>query len=364
MKKKIFLVLIMILSLVAIPVKGENVGNFYAGDNLSVEEEINKTVFAAGNSVKFTSNIDGATFVAGNIVYLNSTQDYLFAVGNNITLDGVTAKDAFVCGNFITLEASSIRDLYVAGTDMIINSDISGNLYVAGANVIINSKVEGDVYVATESLRLGKDAVVNGTLKYPDDAKLDIDNTAIISKKEVYDTNATKKIDASKLKSEFNLLAIIVGELLGTLYRFVAMFLIAVILLALNKKVFENMLKVKKDFGTIALTSLLGFALLCLLPIAAIIVMITVIGVPIGIISLIIYGLLIYLSIIPTAYYFGNLVFGKTIKNKFLLMLVSLIILYLIRLIPYIGGIVGFISLIFGLGIYTTLIKDSITAKK
>ena len=364
MKKKIFLLLIMILSLVTIPVHAEGITHFFADDNLVVDEEIGKTAFAAGNSVKISSQVDGMSFVAGNIVYINSNQDYLFAAGNNVTLDSTTAKDAFVAGNFITVEASEIRDLYIAGTTMTINSDIKGDLYAIGTNVIINGKVDGDVYLASDTLTMGKDAVINGTLRYPDDAKLDIKESTIINNTEPYEGAKTTKVDTSKVKLEVNPFAIIAGKLLGALYRFVAMLIIAIILLALNKKAFDTIKEEKKSFGYIALTSLIGFAFLIILPIAAIMAMCTVIGIPLSVIALIIYSILIYLSIIPTAYYFGNLVFGKSIKNRFLLMLVSLPILYLIRLIPLLGGLVGFISLIFGLGMYAILIKNGITQKK
>ena len=362
MKKKIILILIMLLGLVAIPVHAEGTTHFFADDNVIVDEEINKTAFVAGNSVKFSSQVDGMSFVAGNIVSINSSQDYLFAAGNNVTLDGITAKDAFVAGNFLTVETSTIRDLYIAGTNMTINTDITGDLYAIGTNLIINGKVEGDVYVATDSLSIGKDAVIAGTLRYPDDAHLEVKESSIINNSEPY-KGEIPKADVD-VDININPMTIIAGKLLGALYRFIAMFIIAVLLLALNKGAFESIKKEKQEFGSIALTALLGFAFLILFPIAAIMVMCTVVGLPLGIVALTIYSILIYLSIIPTAYYFGNLVFGKSIKNRFLLMLVSLVLLYLIRLIPFIGGLVGFISLIFGLGMYTILMKNSITQKK
>lgn len=364
MKKKIFLLLIMVLGLVTIPVQAEGNPHFFADDSITVEEEIGKTAFVAGNSVKLSSQIDGAAFVAGNIVNVSSSQDYLFAAGNNVTLDGVKTKDAFVAGNFLTIGASEIRDLYIAGTNININTDMSGDLYAIGTSLSINGKIDGDVYVATDSLTIGKDAVITGTLRYPDDANLNVKESAIINNSEPYEGTRTTKVDTSKIEVKVNPYAIILGKLLGSLYKFIAMFIIASLLLALNKGAFEIIKKQKQTFSNIALTSLLGFAFLIMFPIAAIMVMITVIGIPLGTISLIIYGLLIYLSIIPTAYYFGNLVFGKTIKNRFLLMLVSLVLLYLIRLIPFLGGLVSFISLIFGLGMYTLLMKNSITEKK
>ena len=66
---------------------------------------------------------------------------------------------------------------------------------------------------------------------------------------------------------------------------------------------------------------------------------------------------------IPTAYYFGNWAFKKTIKNKYLLLAVSLFILAVIKLIPFLGGLVGFLSLYFGLGMWMIQIKESIKLK-
>ena len=358
MKKKIVLLLVMVLSLIAVPVYAKD--NFIADNSANVEEEKDSTTFVAGNSVKLASDIDGLGFAAGNIVYVSSKQDYLFAAGNNVTLDGVTAKDAFVAGNFITVEASTIRDLYVAGTNIIINSDVARNAYIAGTSVVINSKIAGDLNLACDTIKLGKDAEITGKLIYPEDSKVEIEKGASVTEKETYKSNSAN-VDVEVKVSPF---ALLVSKLISTGYRYLAMLIIGLILIACNKKLFEKMSKYDKTFGKIALTALLGFAFLIMLPVAAIFVMFTVIGIPLSVISLIIYGLLIYLSIIPTSYYFGNLVFGKSIKNKYLLFMLSLLIVYVIRMIPFIGGLVGFISLIFGLGMYATLIKDNITEKK
>ena len=89
-----------------------------------------------------------------------------------------------------------------------------------------------------------------------------------------------------------------------------------------------------------------------MLPVTAIIVMISVVGIPLSIIALLIYFVLIYLSALGTSYYFGKWAFGKSIKNNYLLLAVSLLIYYVARLIPFIGGLISFITLIFGLGLY------------
>jgi len=359
MKKKLYLLLVVVLSLVMLPVQAKDYSNFKAEDNLAISGQVGATLFAAGNSVKTTSEVDGASFVAGNMLSISSKQDYLFAAGNNIMISKANVKDAFVAGNFITVDESTVRDLYVAGNTVTINSDVTRDLFVGGETLEINGKVFGDVSAACENIKLGPNAAITGKLIYPETSKLE-GNQDQIGEVETYKVKQKQDVNVNFTISPVGL---IIAKVLGTLYKFVAMLLISIILLALNKRVFERIEEADKSFGKVALTSLIGFGVLVLLPFAAIITMITVIGIPLAFVSLVAYGLAIYLSIIPTAYYFGNMMFGKSIKNKYLLLTLTLLIFYVLKAIPIIGGVVGFISLIFGLGMYISLLKEKSTKK-
>ena len=342
MKKYLGFILVLISLLFIGPVKAEE-GNFFADDNVSVEEAKDGTVFAAGNIVKSSSIIDGIGFFAGNNVTIKSTQDYLFAAGNNVTLEELNTKDAFVAGNTIEINKSIIRDLYAAASQIIVNSDIERNAFLAGNEVTISGKIQGNVTISAEKITIKDDAIIAGTLKYPEEAEIKISDKATIGEKETY-----------KGEIEIEEKETIWTKIISTLRSFVSMFLIAVILLAVNKKLFTSIKSIKKD-GKLALHLVYGFAFLVLVPIAAIIVMITIFGFPLSIISLLLYGILLYLSIIPTAYLFGEWILGKSIKSDYLIMLISLLVLYVVKLIPYLGGLVSFASLLFGLGTYSVV---------
>lgn len=351
MKKKILLIIILLLTLVVVPVGAKSKDNFIANDNVKVNKNIGATTFMAGNRVEASSQIDGANFVAGNNVALSSTQDILFAAGNNVIVDGAVTKDAFLAGSMISIESSTIRDLYAAASTIRIDSDINRNAYLGADEVIINSKINGDVEVAADKIKIGEEAEITGTINYPENADISIAETAKVAKKTTYEV------------SEVNKETVVMTKIMDKVYAFLAMLLISIILMAMNKKVFTSMEKIKKDLNTFAKHFGIGFVFLIVVPIAAIILMCTMIGVPLSIISLLIYGIMIYLSIIPTTVYFGNLCFKDKIKNKYLLYAVSLLIIYLLRLIPGIGGLVSFISLCFGLGVYTELIRKNINTK-
>lgn len=349
MKRIVYSLLVMIITLVCIPVNAKD--NFYASQELKLNKEYDSTIFAAGNNVKATGRVDGISFIAGNNISVENERDYLFAAGNIINIKKVTTKDAFVAGSNITIEDSTIRDLYAAGEKITIDSDIDGKAYVGGDEVTINSTIKGDIKVSADRIILGEKANIEGTLKYPEDAKIDKENTSKVNKEQTYKINKKSKSDLAK------------EMFIDFVVSVLSIILIGVVLLALNQKVFKKIEKLDRSASSIAKTSLLGFATLILVPFAAIILFISTIGLGLGVISILLYGIMIYLSSIPTAYFLGNWILKDKIDNKFLLLAISLLVLYALRLIPFIGGIVSLLSLCFGLGVYIKLIKENISTK-
>ena len=349
MRKKLFLLLILLISVVTLPVNAKS--NFYAGESIKLNKEYDSTVFAAANKIESTGNIDGISFLAGNQITVKNNKDYLFIAGNSIKLDNVNTKDAFIAGADIEITSSQIRDLYVTGEDINVESDISGTAYIAGEDVTINSTIKGNVTVAAETIKIGNNTNIEGTLKYSDETKITKEKDAKIAKEKTYKIKVKEKKD------------IAVGLFMDFVISTLSMILIGIILLALNNKVFKKIDKIDKNASSIATTTLIGFAFLVLVPIASLILLVSTIGLGLGVICILLYGIMIYLSAIPTSYFFGNWILKDKIENKYLLLSLSILVLYVIRLIPLVGGIVTFISLCFGLGVYIKLIKDNITTK-
>lgn len=349
MKKIVYSLLVMIITLVCIPVNAKD--NFYANQELNLNKEYDSTIFAAGNNVKATGRVDGISFIAGNNISVENERDYLFAAGNIINIKNVTTKDAFVAGSNITIEDSIIRDLYVAGEKITIDSDIDGKAYVGGEEVTINSTIKGDIKVSAERIILGEKANIEGTLKYPEDAKISKEKDTKIAKEKTYKVkSASTKEKAMEMFIDF----------LSTVS---SMILIGLLLLSLNRKVFDKIKKIEKTAASVFKMTLLGFAVLVLVPILSVILISSTIGIGLGVICLLMYGIMFYLSVLPTAYFLGNWIAQDKMDNKYLLFTISILTIYVLRLIPIIGGLVTIISLCFGLGVYAKLIKENSSIK-
>ena len=344
MRKKLLLIFILILGIL-IPVNAKE-DNFIANDNVKLKKSFNHSTFIAGNRVEVSSEIEGINFTAGNDITMHNKQDYLFAAGNNIHLEEVTSKDTFLAGSSITITDSSIRDLYAAASKVRIDSNIDGNVYIGANSVIINKEINGNVHIAAEEIRIGKYASINGTLSYPEDAKISISKEENIKKIKTYkaDTKVKEKSILSKITDK--------------VYSTLSLLVIGILLILLLPKFFDTIGKKKEnELGKNILIGLLG---LIGIPLFSLLTIISIIGLPLGIISFVLYVIIIYLSKIPSSYYFGKLLLKDKLDNNYLILTISLFVISLLELIPILGGLVSLICIITGFGLMlNSLKKDS-----
>ncbi|MFC2048582.1 hypothetical protein ACFLSK_04055, partial [Chloroflexota bacterium] len=98
-----------------------------------------------------------------------------------------------------------------------------------------------------------------------------------------------------------------------------------------------------------------GAVILFATPIAALIVCVTVIGLPLGLITLALYAIAIYLTQLFVGLLIGQLIIGafRGVETKAALvgaLALGLAILSLLKLIPYVGFFIGLAAILFGLG--------------
>lgn len=352
MKKKLLLVILLTLTLVGIPVvKAKDDTGFYADDKVTVKEDKNRTIFATGETVQLKSMIDGSSFVAGRKLTINSSQDNIFAAGEKINIESAGSKEAFVAGETIEIKNTELRDVFLAGNNITVEESKARDAYIAASTVILDSTFEGNVTVAAEKLVITENAIITGVLKYSDETETDISKEATISKIHKYKQPKNENIMENNMYID-----LLVASL--------TMILISLIILSTNKKVFKEVELAKKDATTIINILIKGLAILILVPVAGIILIDTVIGTPIGIILLLVYGILFYLSAIPTAYYLGKWILGNKIKDNYQLIAISIFALYVLRMIPVVGPFVTLTSLLLGLGLFGTVLINLVKSQE
>jgi len=322
---------------------------FASGDVVEVSGTVNGDVYAFGGQVLVDGKVKGDLITAGGTVTVSGdiSQD-LRAGGGQITISGQIGRNVTIGGGNVEFTSdANVRGSILAGAGNItLASPIGSNVKVGAGNLTISNKVNGDVEAGVGSLRLTSKAQIKGDVTYWSDRNASIDENALIlgelTKKA---TPVTPKPPIDEIFggfAAFNIFAALVG--------FVSTFILGLILI----KLAPNFMKTATStLGSKPWVSLgIGLLTLILTPIVSIILFVTVVGLPLGLILVPIYLICIYIARIFVIYWVGIMIFNRTGRklHEVWAFVLGLAIYYILTLVPVIGGIVTFLTVVFGLG--------------
>jgi hypothetical protein len=155
----------------------------------------------------------------------------------------------------------------------------------------------------------------------------------------------------------------VAGLIVGKILSFLMILVIAVIFIFTIRRRIVSMADSIKTSPWASLGW--GALILFVTPFAAILVCITLVGLPLGLIALALWGIAIYLSQIPVALCVGLLIMGRFKKVESGGILVGavaagLAIIILLRLIPVVGFLVSLAVILFGMG---SLVTSQVTLR-
>lgn len=300
--------------------------------NLDISQVVDGNVFAYGQTVNVSGEINGDLFVfASNLTIEESAiiHGNVFALASDMTVSGIAA-DVYAMADNFSLSEKSI---------------IARNLYLSSNNISLEGQVSRDAYIAANTLKIAEndEPVIEGNLTYSSTSEAQI-NEASVGGEIKY--NAVQPIDSSvKVWS-------IVSNLISAL---VLSFIIIMILLWINPKFKDNVCEIiaKKSFLSFGIGLLVFFTTI----IISIILLLFTGG--LGASTAVVAIVFLILGYILSSTVF-SMALGKLLANKFgftknvayvLLSLLIVLIVNLIRYIPYVGGPIGFIIAMIGLGI-------------
>ncbi|MFC2050396.1 hypothetical protein ACFLTN_04375 [Chloroflexota bacterium] len=334
-----------------------------SGDIVTVtqDEVVDGDLYVIGRSIIIDGTVNGDIFGAGQTITINGTVNGgVTLAGQTLTVNGQVAHGARLAGETINVNSSIGRDLAAAGEtlnvggtakiadDLVlgvgtayISGPVNGDVKGGGGEITITSKVGGNVELEVNKLTITSTANIEGDLVYTSENEASIQSGARLGGSTTH--NAPEKPAAP---SPF---AAIPGKVLG--FLMILVIGIIVILLATGR------ISAMADSIRTKPWPSLGWGALALFvtPIAALVVIITIIGLPLGLIALVLYGIAIYLSQIPVGFLIGRLIIRRNgeIESRGLMigaLALGLAILLVLGLIPYVGGLVMLLTIIFGLG--------------
>jgi cytoskeletal protein CcmA (bactofilin family) len=335
-----------------------------------------------GQSITVASGevVDDDLLVAADTVTIDGTVNGdLWAVGTTVTINGVVNGSVVAASQLININGHVERAVWAAGQTINVGGNINGNLQVAGLSVNIanTAKIKGNLLfvagitsietpiedgssgggLATSNavnrnadlevtgLTIFPTPNIQGDLSYSSRRGADMESgTQAVGG--ATDTMPPARIELPRL---FSLFSGVLGKLTGFLMAFVAGL---VIILLLPK----HLTSVTESIRTRPWASLgWGAVILFVTPIAAILVCFTIVGISVGLITLLFYAVALYLAQIPVALFLGRWIIGsfRAVEGKPIMLgalALGLVIIHLLKLIPYFGFFVTLVVILLGLG--------------
>ncbi|MBR6504302.1 MAG: hypothetical protein IKT41_01045 [Clostridia bacterium] len=330
----------------------------YEGDLYIFEDDVNMDKLVDGNVYIIGKNVTISGQVAGNLFVI---ADNLIIGNENSSSDysGYVFYNIYALANKATLY-SSCYDLYIAGNDISIENSfyLYRDLKMGATNANILGTIGRNVNVDAGRLNLKNDensqAIIYGNLNYLSANEIDAETLEACV---IGETNYSKSEDAVVEESTTSIMSYIETVAIKVIFTV----FVWAILLWITPKFLEKApgFIAKKPVKVLST----GFAALIATPVVLLILLMLIITLPISIIGIALYVLAISIAASLVCIAITYLLKDKLKLNawyKILGILIGIrIILYLLTLIPFVGGLVSFIILILGLGlIINSMLKN------
>lgn len=327
------------------PVKGDLLA---FGGNININFPVEEDTHVYGGNILINSVLNGDLMtVGGNIRIKDDVSGDIRSMGGTVEIEGNVGGDIQAVGGNILINGDNVGgDISVLGGALTVDSDVNGNIEFEGGDITIKGVVNGNVTVKVDNIKLSEDALIKGNLHYTSESEPEFNEEQV-------EGSIEKGVVIKKSSSPFQG---IVGKIIGAIALLVISIVIVLIFPTASNNLAEN---IKKHFWK---SLLFGFIVLVVVPIASIIIAITVIGLPVALVLLVLYLLALYLSKIFAALWVGKLVLRKQ-KSLILPMIIGIVIYVILVSIPF-GGWIGFIAILLGLGAMTLMIFGKKKKKK
>jgi len=338
------LLAILLMTFTAVPVLAFDArsGNIVT---VTSGEVIDGDLYVGGKTITIDGTINGDLIAAGRTIMVNGpVNGSIIAAGETVNINGEVTHAVRIIGETLNISGTIGRDLLVAGAkfSMASTAEIGGDLLLGAGTALIDGLIKGDINSGVDSLTIASTASIQGKLTYISENEANIQSDAQIS------GTITHKLPDVKEK-----IATGIG-LWGTVIGFLMILVLGIIIILFAPRRVEA---VTESIRTRPWASLgWGTLILVATPIAALIVCITIIGLPLGLIALALYSIAIYLTQLFVGLLIGQLIVGAfrgVIETRAALigaLALGLALLSLLKLIPYLDNVIGLATVLFGLG--------------
>ena len=391
MKNKIFLITLLVIALLGTTIAFAT-DNLDAKPNANVEDLVGEEATAEESEdlqVEPISSLDATAPITENSI--QNTQENqtergdLYILENNVSVENDVDGNLFVLADNADISGNVAGNVFVMATNVSIKSNVSGSVFVLADNLnFVNGQVT-DVYFYGNNISMSETAVVtreakmmaatikiSGTITgdlYTQADIISLDETGSITGKLVYSGELNQAAEGQIGSIEKQEIKKIVIDQRSNFEKkaesilsktVTALFIIGLMVIISNNKIEAKLTLSDYVKGTVG-----GFVWIIVIPVIAMFLMLTIIGLPFAILLITLYVLMFFVAIpamsLQISAYILNI---KNKDSKVLLWLLGVLIycaLAILRQIPVVGGVITFITGLYG---FNLIIKTLFSKKK
>lgn len=320
---------------------GQTVNNdlYMAGGNVTASGSVQGDLTAAGGNVLLNGPVSADVLAAGGTITLlgDVTGDVRFG-GGNVTIQGAVAGDVLGGGGQVSLVGPRIGgDVAIGGGQVTIDAPITGTVHVGGGDVRINAPITGNVFVQAEKLTLGPKAALNGNLTYSASEPAEIQGGAVVRGATEFNERADR---ATKAGVAAGLVALFT---LWMLAKFFMLLLGAAALAYFFHRYSRELVATAAVQPWMEMFR--GLVTVIVLPVASLVLLASVIGIPLGILGLLTLAILCIFAHLAAPIIVGSVIHkwwqkpaGYVVSWKTVLL--GVVVFFLLGIIPVLGWII------------------------
>jgi cytoskeletal protein CcmA (bactofilin family) len=330
--------------------------HFAAGQNVTVSRPVAGDLVAAGRAVALDSTVAGDGVVAGGMVRVNgAVAQNVYAAGGQVFINGALSRNARIAGGEVEITPSSRIEggVSIAAGEARVNGSIAGYLQAMTGNLYIDGPISGDVEAYVGQLELGPNTRINGRLRYVSNQELRRDPAAQVLGGIVRQPPPEGMAGPGLRWAR----AVFWVWTLGLM-------LMVTILVPALPGFFAGAGQVL--YSRPGLSALLGFALLLLTPVASVFLLATLVGAPLGFLSLAAYLILIMVGYAAAGAALGDWLLKRlqperaaTLGRQIGAAVGGIFLVTLIGQVPILGGLAVLAALLMGMGAVALHLKQA-----
>lgn len=336
---------------------------FKTADQVSVAQgdAINDDLYIGGGSISMAGNVVGDLLVGGGNILINGPVsgdvvaaggtinilsdigDDVRIAGGNILIQGKIKGDLFIGGGQVQVSGNGIDgDVLIAGGIVRLETPVSGDVRIAGGEVYINAPVSGNININADKITFGSRAIVSGNFQYKSPSAAIMESGSSVAGKVDFQK---KEIKGKKFLAGIGIIAALIKFLMILLGALLVGFAFPKYV---NKFVSSAYVNPWKNIG-------IGFLSLIVIPIIAVVLMVSIVAIPIGILTAIGYVAIIIWSVFLAPVLLGSLLRRWYKKDEIYeislkTIIAGVIAISAISIVPILGGIIKFGLFLFAFG--------------